>query len=173
MQLSLIAAVARNGVIGRDGDLPWRLPDDLAHFKRLTSGHAVVMGRRTWESIGRPLPKRTNLVVSRTLTPPEGVRVAPSLDAALAAARESGASRAFVIGGAALYAESLPLVDVLELTRVEAEVEGDVHFPAWDPSAFDCTCFEAHPADARHAHPFRFETWQRTPSQGSSQSLPL
>jgi dihydrofolate reductase len=106
--LALIVAVARDGIIGRDGALPWHLPEDLRHFKRLTRGHAIVMGRRTFESIGRPLPERRNLVVSRTLAaPPPGVELFPSLDAALAAARTTD-PEPFVIGGAALYAEALP-----------------------------------------------------------------
>ncbi len=161
MRLVLIAAVARNGVIGRDGDLPWRLPDDLARFKTLTTGHPILMGRKTWESIGRPLPKRTNLIVSRTLVAPPGTEVVASLDAAIERAREEQAEQLFVIGGARLYQDALPRADALELTQVDAEVEGDVHFPAWDGREFECRSFEVHPADARHAHAFRFETWER------------
>ena len=161
MQLVLIAAIARNGVIGRDGDLPWRLPDDLAHFKRLTTGHPILMGRKTWESIGRPLPKRTNLILSRTLEAPPGTEVVSSLAEALDRARAGHAERLFVIGGARVYEDALPRADVLELTQVDAEVEGDVHFPAWDGREFECRRFEVHPADERHAHAFRFETWER------------
>jgi len=161
MELVLIAAIARNGVIGRDGTLPWQLPADLARFKQLTTGHTIVMGRKTWESIGRPLPKRTNLILSRTLEAPPGASVVASLDAAIARARDAGETTLYMIGGARVYAEALPRADRLELTRVDAEVEGDVRFPDWDGRQFECTQFETHPADARHAHAFRFESWRR------------
>ena len=163
MQLALIAAVARNGTIGRDGTLPWHLPADMRHFRRLTTGHAIVMGRKTWESIGRPLPKRTNIAVSRTLAPDaaEGIHVCRSLDEALECATGHASAIAYVIGGASLYAEAMPRVDVVELTRVEADVEGDVHFPAFDEAAFRCVAAEAHPADEKHEHAFRFERWLR------------
>jgi dihydrofolate reductase len=161
VELVLIAAIARNGVIGRDGTLPWQLPADLARFKQLTSGHTIVMGRKTWESIGRPLPKRTNLILSRTLEPPLGTSVVESLDDAIAQARDRGETALYVIGGARVYAEALARADRLELTRVDADVEGDVHFPDWDGRQFDCVRFETHPADTRHAHAFRFETWRR------------
>ena len=134
--LSLIAAVARDGVIGRDGALPWHLPEDLRHFKRLTRGHAIVMGRRTFASIGRALPERRNLVVSRTLAAaPPGVEVFPSLEAALDAARATD-PEPFVIGGAALYAEALPRATTLHLTELDRDVPGDVRFPAFDRAAF-------------------------------------
>jgi dihydrofolate reductase len=134
--LALIVAVARDGIIGRDGALPWHLPEDLRHFKRLTRGHAIVMGRRTFESIGRPLPERRNLVVSRTLAaPPPGVELFPSLDAALAAARTTD-PEPFVIGGAALYAEALPRATTLHLTEIDRDVSGDVRFPPFDRAAF-------------------------------------
>lgn len=129
MTFSLIVAVASNGVIGKDGGLPWRLPADLAHFKAVTMGKPVIMGRRTWESIGRPLPGRRNIVV--TSTPFEAVECAPSLDAALALVKSE--EEVFVIGGARLFAEALPRADRLYWTDVEGEFEGDVRFPpvAW------------------------------------------
>lgn len=161
MEVALIAALARNGVIGRDGDLPWRLPKDLARFKKLTSGHCVVMGRKTWESIGRPLPKRTNIVVSRSLQTRDDILLAGSLDEALSLARESAASCAYVIGGARLYQEALARAERLELTRVHAEVEGDVSFPAFDEAAYRIVRSEEHPADERHEHAFCFESWLR------------
>jgi dihydrofolate reductase len=134
--LALIVAVARDGTIGRDGTLPWHLPEDLRHFKRLTRGHAIVMGRRTFESIGRALPERRNLVVSRTLaSAPPGVEVFASLDAALDAARATD-PEPFVIGGAALYAEALPRATTLHLTEVDRDVSGDVRFPPFDRAAF-------------------------------------
>jgi dihydrofolate reductase len=122
--LALIVAVARNGVIGRDGGLPWHLPEDLKHFKRTTSGHAVIMGRKTHESIGRPLPKRRNIVVTRSGAAFAGCDTATSLQDAIALARESD-DRPFVIGGASLYEEALPLATEIYLTEIDEDVEGD------------------------------------------------
>jgi dihydrofolate reductase len=128
----LVAAVAENGVIGAGGELPWHLPEDLAHFKRVTTGHVVIMGRRTFESIGRPLPRRTNIVVTRQPGwSADGVIAASSLDAALDAAEEHDGD-AMVIGGAQIYALALPLADAQVLTEVHAAPEGDVHYPAYD-----------------------------------------
>jgi len=134
-RVCVIAALASNGVIGAGGRLPWRLPDDLKRFKALTVGHPVIMGRRTWESIGRALPGRRNIVISRQpgFTAP-GAEVAASLDASLALCGRT--ELAFVIGGAELYAAALPLADALELTEIDAPVEGDTKFPAFDRSAW-------------------------------------
>jgi dihydrofolate reductase len=134
--LALIVAVARNGVIGREGGLPWHIPEDLKHFKNTTLGHAIIMGRRTHDSIGRPLPKRRNIVVTRRpgLELP-GCERAESLDEAIALARTTDPCP-FIIGGASLYAEALPMVTELHVTRVDDDVEGDVHFPD-DLSAFE------------------------------------
>jgi dihydrofolate reductase len=159
MQIVVIAAVARNGVIGREGTLPWRLPDDLARFKALTVGAPIVMGRKTYESIGRPLPKRTNVVLSRTAGAIEGCVVVRTIDDAIAAAGD--ADTLSVIGGEAVYAAFLPRADRLELTEVEADVEGDARFPDFDRDAFRVTREERHEADARHAHAFRFVTYER------------
>ncbi len=154
-RLAIIAAVARNGVIGRDGDLPWRLPEDLRHFKRTTKGHAVIMGRKTWESIGRPLPGRTNIVVTRQSDyAASGCSVVPSLEAALELAWRSD-EQPFVIGGAGLYAAALPLATKLFLTEVHEEVEGDTHFPAVDPDQFREV--ERRPGDG-----VSFVTWERS-----------
>jgi dihydrofolate reductase len=160
MRLSLVVAVARNGVIGRDNRLPWRLPDDLAYFKRVTMGHPVVMGRRTWQSIGKPLPGRTNIVVTHDpgFRAP-GCVVAHSLAEAWRAAE--GADEACVIGGTSLFAETLPLADVIHLTEVEADVEGDTYFPGFDRGAWTETEVERHAADARHAYPFRIVRLER------------
>ncbi len=134
-EVVLIAAVARNGVIGKGGALPWHLPEDLRHFKALTLGHPIIMGRRTWESLGRPLPGRHNIVVSRDAQwQPVGAERADSLPAALALA--AGAPRVFVIGGAQLYAAALPLADALELTEIDADFDGDTHFPDWPREQF-------------------------------------
>jgi len=128
--LSLVASVARDGGIGRAGELLVRLPGDLPRFKQLTLGSPIVMGRKTWDSIGRPLPGRRNIVVSRdAFWRADGAEAAPSFDAALAMAGD--APRAFVIGGAEIYALALPLADTLELTEVEATFPADAFFPAW------------------------------------------
>jgi len=143
--LTLIAAVARNGVIGIDNRLPWRLPADLKHFKALTLGHAVIMGRKTWESLPanfRPLPGRRNIVVTRDDSySASGATVATSLPAAIAAA-EGG--EAFVIGGAELYAAAMPLADCLELTEIDASFEGDTWFPTIDPGHWRQATREMH-----------------------------
>lgn len=159
MNLTLIVARARNGVIGRDGDLPWRLPDDLKHFKQLTVGKTVLMGRKTWLSLGRPLPDRDNWVLSRDPGfKPAGATVFATLDQALNAAQ----GRALVIiGGADLYRQTLPLADRLELTEVLAEVDGDTRFPDLVADDWLELASEDHPVDDRHALPFRFVTLTR------------
>lgn len=160
MLRSLIVARARNGVIGRDNALPWRLPADLAFFKRTTMGAPIVMGRKTWESIGRPLPGRRNIVVSRTLSDaPPDVIVAPDLASAFAAA--APADEVFVIGGARLYAEALAVADRIYLTEVDADVHGDTHFPAFEVSAWTATPLGEQPADERHQWPIRFVRYDR------------
>ncbi len=137
-ELVLVAAVARNGAIGRDNALLWSDPADLQHFRALTAGHPVVMGRRTWESLPprfRPLPGRRNLVLSRDADwRAEGAEPVATLDEALARLRD--APRVAVIGGAQVYALALPCADRLELTEIDADLEGDTHFPNWDRSAF-------------------------------------
>lgn len=164
MRVTLVAAVAENGVIGRDGTLPWRLSADLRRFRELTTGHHVVMGRRTWESIGRPLPGRTNVVLSRDpffRPEDESVVVEPSLEDALARARRAGETELFVIGGAEVYALALPVADRIELTRVAARVEGDVRFPPLDPTEWSEHDVGSHPADDRNEHAFAFVTLDR------------
>lgn len=152
-----MAAVALNGVIGRAGRLPWRLPEDLRRFRALTSGHCVVMGRRTWASIGHPLPHRTSIVVSRDPAfSAEGARVARDLDAAIAIARAQGETELFVIGGEALYRAALPRADAIHLTLVHAEVEGDARFPDFDPTEFSVAAEEHRPGDARHVFAMTF-----------------
>lgn len=160
MILSILVAVAENGVIGREGRLPWRLPEDLRRFKRLTLGHAIVMGRRTCASIGRALPGRRSIVLSRDARfAPAGMEVARSLDAALAAC--AGEDEVFVIGGESLFREALPRADRLYLTRVHADLPGDVHFPALDEASWRLVASEPHPADSDHAHAFTFLTYHR------------
>ena len=138
---ALIAAVARNGTIGRDNALPWRLPEDLRRFKALTTGHAIIMGRKTWESLGRPLPGRRHVVVSRNPGyRADGVTVVGTLAEALAAA----GSDAYVIGGAMLYAQALPFVDRLELTEIDADFAGDACFPPFDRHQWREVARETH-----------------------------
>lgn len=135
--LALIVAMARNRVIGRGNDLPWRVPEDLAHFRRVTTGHAILIGRKTHESIGRPLPNRRNIVVTRQPDLRiEGCDVVHSLDEGLRLAREGGEATPIVIGGAHLYAEALPRATRLHITEIDRDVQGDVHFPAFDRTAF-------------------------------------
>ena len=146
--------MARNRVIGRDNALPWRLPADLAHFKKVTMGHPIVMGRKTCESIGRPLPGRMNIVVTRNREyKAPGCIVVPSLDAAWRAAGD--ATEVCVIGGTSLFTEALPVADVIHLSEVEAEVEGDTYFPEFDRSQWIETEIARQPADERHAYPLR------------------
>ena len=163
---SLVVAMARNRVIGRENRLPWKLPKDLAYFRRVTLGHPVVMGRRTWESIGKPLAGRQNIVVTRNAAfRAPGAIVVGSLDAAWEAA--GGAVEVFVIGGTLLFAETLPIADRIHLTEVDAVVEGDTFFPAFDRSQWIEREIERHPVDERHAYPFRIVVLERrAPDQG-------
>lgn len=152
-RVTLIAAVASNGVIGAGGQLPWRLPEDLRFFKAQTLGHPVIMGRRTRESIGRPLPGRRNLVVSRTPGfAAEGAEVVPSLDAALA--RCTGEAEAFVIGGGDLYRAALAHADRIILTEIRQAFDGDTWFPAFDRQAWREVRREAHAPAGGLAHDF-------------------
>lgn len=157
-ELVIIAALARNGVIGKENRLPWHLPEDLRHFKAATLGHPVLMGRKTWDSLGRPLPGRRNLVVSRQqgLAAP-GAEVFPGLEPAIAAC--AGAARVFLIGGAELYRLGLPLASEMLLTEVELDVDGDARFPDWNASEWRETAREAQVAANGTA--FAFVTYRR------------
>ena len=158
--LALIAALARNRVIGRDNRLPWHLPADLRFFKQTTMGKPLLMGRRTWESIGRPLPGRRMIVLSRDLDyQAPGCTVARSLDEALDVA--GAVPELMVIGGAALYQQTLPGAERLYLTRVEADLPGDVWFPDWNERDWRLVWEEAHPTDTEHAWPYQFQRWER------------
>ena len=166
MKVSLVAALDRQRGIGRGNDLPWRLPDDLKRFKALTLGKPVLMGRRTAESLGRALPGRTNLVLTRGgQVPFEGMRAVGSIDEAVAVARAGGAQELCVIGGGEVYALALPRADVLHLTEVDAEVaDADTFFPAWDRAQWREVERPARAADDRHAHAFEFVEYRRVPS---------
>ena len=155
MRVSLVAAVAQNGVIGRDGELPWRLPEDLRRFKALTLGKPVVMGRKTWESIGRPLPERRNVVLTRQPGyTADGAQLVPSPQAALSLLRAE--AEVMIIGGEAIYRAFLDRAARIYLTEVAAAMVGDARFPAFDRGAWRETGREERAADARHAHAYRF-----------------
>ncbi len=159
--LSLIAAVARNGSIGRNNELLWREPEDQRHFRRVTMGSPVLMGRKTWDSLPerfRPLPGRRNLVLSRDPAwRANGAQTVTSLDAALHAA--AGASKVSVIGGAQVYALALPRVDELVLTEIDADLDGDTFFPAWERNHFAETSRERHTSES--GVPYSFVTYTR------------
>lgn len=160
MRVSLIAAIAENRVIGSRNALPWRLPADLRHFRELTTGHPVIMGRRNYESIGRPLARRTNIVVTRRRDfDAPGCIVVNSLEDAFAACRE--AADVFVIGGAEIYAQAMDRATRLCLTLVHAAVAGDTLFPPLDWSAWRETAHERHEPDDDHAYPYSFVTLER------------
>ena len=162
MRISLVVAAARNGVIGHRGGIPWRLPDDQQFFRSLTVGHCIVIGRKTFDEIGRALPDRKNLVVSRTPRPAEGeVEFFTDLPSALAWAREHEYQECFIAGGEGLYREGLAFADCVYLTRVEAEPEGDTFFPELDPALWHRVGAEPRASDPRHAHAFSFERWER------------
>lgn len=154
MILSAIWAMTRNRVIGKDGDLPWRLPDDQRFFRRTTLGKPIIMGRKTFDEIGRPLPKRRNIVLSRRGLDAEGVEVARDLESALALANSDAPEETFVIGGAQIYALAWPLLDRLYMTLIDTELEGDTWFPEFDLAAWRELKRTEHPADDRHAWPF-------------------
>ena len=158
--LALVVAIADNGIIGRAGGLPWHLPDDLKFFKAVTMGKPMLMGRRTFESIGHPLPGRRNLVLTRgPAALPPGAEAVPNLEAALSLVAD--AAEICVIGGATLYAETLPQAQRIYLTRVHAAVAGDVRFPPWKASDWRETDRVEHAADARHAYAMSFLTLDR------------
>lgn len=162
MKVSLIAAVSENGVIGHEGGMPWHLPDDFRFFKRKTTGHCLIMGRKTLDSIGGVLPGRTSIVMTRDASwQRDGVLTAGDLDSALALARERGDDEAFIGGGEAIYRLALPHADRIYLTRVHAELEGDVRFPDFDTAEWKLVDEDAHEADDRHAHAFTIQTWER------------
>ena len=166
LPLALIAALAANRVIGRDNRMPWHLPADLKHFKAMTLGKPIIMGRKTWDSLGRPLPGRLNLVVSRQPgLQLEGAEVFADLETALVRAeqwaREQGVDELMLIGGGQLYAQALPLAQRLYLTRIDAEPAGDAFFPPFEGAHWQRVAHEARPP-LEDAPGYAFETWQRS-----------
>lgn len=164
MTLSIIVAVAQNGIIGNNGQMPWHIGEDLKRFKRITMGHPVVMGRKTFESLGgKPLPGRTNVVVSRNpaFAVPEGVVLAGSLDEAIARF-DHGDDEVFIIGGGEIYRQAMPRADKLYLTRIEASPEGDTHFPKIGEKEWRMVGCEKHPAETNDPTPaFEFIDYNR------------
>jgi dihydrofolate reductase len=165
MKISLVAAVAMNGVIGKNNDLPWRLPDDMKFFMETTKNHHVILGRKNYESLPakyQPLPNRTNIIVTRQkeFNAP-GCMVVNNMDDALNIARDNGESEVMVIGGAEIYKLALPVADRLYITEVRAEVDGDVRFPAYDKNEWQEVSRVHHAKDQRHAYEFDFVLYER------------
>lgn len=163
--INIIVAVAQGGVIGGENRLLWHISEDLQHFKAITSGHPVVMGRKTFESLGRPLPNRENVVITRREIEIEGCRVAHSLEEALAPYTPQ--DRVFIIGGAQIYREALPLADRLYITRVDHQYEGDTLFPEWDEAEWQRASSEHFERGAKYEYPFTFEEYRHVAAEGS------
>lgn len=159
-----VVAAARNGVIGREGALPWRLKDDLAIFKKITTGHPVVMGRKTMEALGKPLPGRTNIVITRNpevLLP--GFVFGGDIPTALDLAQKApGNELICIIGGGQIYAQTMGLADILYVSRVDVEPHGDAHYPEIPAAEWKLTETESYPANDRNEHAFTFQVWERT-----------
>jgi dihydrofolate reductase len=156
--ISIVVAIDEHRGIGVENRLPWHLPEDLKRFKQLTLGGCLVMGRKTYASIGRPLPGRTNIVISRELiSPPEGILVAPSPEAALTVAEDLGEKKVFIIGGAQIYAQMLPLANRMYLTTVHTISAADTFFPDFNPDEWRETYCEHHPVDSAHPLAFTYQ----------------
>jgi dihydrofolate reductase len=169
MTVSLIVAVSSNGVIGREGGLPWYLPADLSHFKRTTMGHHLIIGRRTWEEVGKPLPGRTMVVVTRSRRfAPEGAQVVRSVEQAIELAAAD--DEPFIGGGAQIYRVALArdVVDRIYLTRIHAEVEGDTHFPEFNLDEWELVSEEHHEADEKNEFDYSFLVYERREEADSS-----
>lgn len=162
MKISLIVAASENNVIGRDNDLPWKLPDDMKHFVRTTKGHCILMGRKNLESFGRLLPNRTNILLTRDQAYEfEGAEIFYNLQKAISFAKESGEEELMVIGGGEIYRQCMPFADRIYLTRIHAEVDGDVFFPELEPSFWELKNEEFHDKDESHNFSFTFQTFER------------
>lgn len=171
MLISAIVAVAKNNVIGKDNQIPWYLPADLAYFKRITLGHYVLMGRNCFRSIGRPLPKRTNVVITRDpFFTADGVLVAHSVEEALGMAYDHGEQEVFIIGGGEIYRETAAIWDRVYLTEVDIEPEGDVFFPTLERADWRETWHESHTPDEKNTFAYTYRILEReadaTPEEG-------
>lgn len=161
LKITLIVAAAENNAIGKNNQMLWHLPDDFKYFKQQTVDHSIVMGRKTYESIGKPLPQRRNIVLTRDLNwMAQDVDVANSLDEVLTYCRDE--REIFIIGGGNIYKQALPLAHKVLLTRVHTRLDGDAYFPELPTSEWKKISENEHPQDERHAHPFTFEVWERT-----------
>ncbi len=159
--ITMIAAAAENNALGKDGNIPWHLPDDFKHFKQLTTGHHIIMGRKTWESFPRPLPNRTHIVITRDLNyKAENAIVVHSLEDALAYSKDE--KQVFIIGGGEIYTLGMDYATHIELTRVHNEYEADAFFPTIDTNTWKLTKSVFHDVDDRHKSGFTFETWKKT-----------
>jgi dihydrofolate reductase len=162
MIISTIVAVAKNNIIGRDNNIPWYLPADLKYFKKVTLDHHIIMGRKCFESIGRPLPKRTNIVITRNpFYVASNCLVTNSVEEALTIARNNGEEEAFIIGGGQIYDMTQDYWDRIYLTDVDLEVEGDIYFPEVDPEKWRLLSEEAHSADEKNEHDYTFKIFER------------
>jgi len=160
--ISLIVAAAQNNVIGKNNTMPWHLPDDLKHFRTLTDGHVIIMGRKCFESIGKPLPNRRNIIITRDQTyEAPGCEVSSSYDEAVMFAGKDHPQEIFVIGGGEIYKLAMKSANRIYMTRVHADIDGDIYFPEIDPALWKETEREEHLADERHPYPFSFETFER------------
>ncbi|TVQ43238.1 MAG: type 3 dihydrofolate reductase [Saprospirales bacterium] len=163
MTISLIVAISKNRAIGMDNQIPWYLPADLKYFKRTTLGHHILMGRKSYLSIGKPLPKRTNLVLTRNpFFTANGIKVIHSIEEGIALARAAGDDELFIIGGGEIYRQSMDLVDRLYITEVDIETEGDTFFPHIDKTQWKLSSKEAHEADDRNKWNYCFKVYDRT-----------
>ena len=164
-KIQIVVARARNGVIGREGDMPWRLPSDLKHFKTTTLGAPVIMGRKTYQSIGRPLPGRANIVVSRSGFEAEGVELLATIEDAIERASiiaaEAGADKVSVIGGGEIYRQAMAVADELHITEVAADIEGDTVFPAVDSELWERTAMSPPVKGENDSHSICFSVWRR------------
>ena len=165
MILSVIVAMAHNRVIGLNNQMPWHLPADLAWFKKNTLNKPVIMGRKTFESIGRPLPNRHNIVISRQIEPSDNkisnVSWVKSIDEAISLAQKQQPDEVFIIGGGNIYQQVLPLIDRLYLTHIDAELQGDTYFPDYLPEQWQVIYQEDHQADEKNSYPYQFKILQR------------
>lgn len=161
MKINLVVAASENNVIGRDNKLLWHLPNDMAFFKNVTWGMPVIMGRKTYESLGRPLKGRTNIVITRRTINDNGVIFADSLERAVVVAASTDAKECYVIGGGEIYRQAIDIADKIYMTRVRALVEGDTYFPEIDEDVWKLTHSMPFEADEKHAYAYVFETWQR------------
>ena len=164
MKISAIVAVSKGNVIGKDNDIPWYLPADFRYFKKVTMGHNILMGRKCFESIGKPLPKRTNIVITRNpFFLSAGVLIFNSIEEGIEAARANGEEELFIIGGGIIYEQTAHLWDTLYLTEVDLEVQGDVFFPEVKSEEWDLVSSEHHSSDEKNEYNYTFKVYERKP----------